>query len=131
MSGSNQECPRALSTILSELFAVRGYGRLHTLGALEEAWNRAVGEPDCQQTHVCELRNGVLNVTVAHSALLEELRAFRKVELLNALRSTAIAVTIRDIKFRIGPVANQSNQAANLLVQHAQPPSLRGKQGQR
>ena len=131
MSRSNQEGPRALSTILSELFAVRGYGRVHTLGTLEEVWNRAVGEPDCWQTHVCELRHGVLNVTVAHSTLLEELRAFRKFELLNALRSSAIAVTIRDLKFRVGPVANQSNHAPNLLAHHAQPPSVRGKQGQR
>ena len=42
---------------------------------LKDAWNAAVGEPQCHQTRVGEVRRGVLNVTVAHSTLLEELAA--------------------------------------------------------
>jgi Dna[CI] antecedent, DciA len=96
--------PRALSEILGELFTVRGYGRLQVRQELEDAWNAAVGEPYCSHTRLGEVRHGVLNVTVAHSTLLEELAAFRKPALLAALRSTAPATTIHDIRFRIGVV---------------------------
>jgi predicted nucleic acid-binding Zn ribbon protein len=99
--------PRTLSEILGELFAVRGYGRLHARHELEAAWNTAVGEPYCRQTRLGEVRRGVLSVTVAHSALLEELAAFRKPALLAALRSSVPATTIRDIRFRIGVIPPQ------------------------
>jgi Dna[CI] antecedent, DciA len=96
--------PRPLSDILGELFTVRGYARLHARQELENAWNKAVGEPYCRQTQLGEVRRGVLNVTVVHSTLLEELSAFRKSSLLKALRSDAPATTIHDIRFRVGPV---------------------------
>src|SRR6516165_139461 len=97
--------PRTLSEILGELFAVRGYGRLHARHELEAAWNTAVGEPYCRQTRLGEVRRGVLNVTVAHSTLLEELAAFRKPALVAALRPGAPATTIHDIQFRVGVIA--------------------------
>ena len=88
MASPKRRGPKPLSDILGELFAARGYGRLRGLEELEEAWNAAVGEPGCRQTRVGEVRRGVLNVTVAHSTLLEELAAFRKPQLLAALRRT-------------------------------------------
>ena len=78
-----------MSEILGELFTVRGYGRFRARQELEEAWNAAVGEPLCRQTQLGEVRRGVLNVTVSHPALLEELSAFQKPSLLAALRSGA------------------------------------------
>jgi predicted nucleic acid-binding Zn ribbon protein len=104
MSNPSRHGPRALSDILGELFTVRGYGRLRARQELEDAWNTAVGEPSCRQTRLGEVRRGVLDVTVAHSTLLEELSAFRKPALLDALRSGAPATTIRDIRFRVGTV---------------------------
>jgi predicted nucleic acid-binding Zn ribbon protein len=105
MSIPSRRGPRPLSEILGELFTVRGYGRLRARQELEDAWNAAVGEPSCRQTRLGEVRRGVLNVTVAHSTLLEELAAFRKSALLEALRSGAPATTIHDIRFRVGEVA--------------------------
>jgi predicted nucleic acid-binding Zn ribbon protein len=104
MSNPTRRGPRPLSDILGELFTVRGYGRLHARQELEDAWNRAVGDPGCHQTRLGEVRRGVLNVTVAHSTLLEELSAFRKSILLKALRSDAPATVIHDIRFKVGPV---------------------------
>src|SRR5271169_5570569 len=104
MSNPNHREPRRLSDILGELFTVRGYGRLRARQELEDAWNAAVGEPCCHQTRLGEVRRGVLNVTVAHSTLLQELAAFRKPALLGALRSGAPATTIHDIRFRVGAV---------------------------
>ena len=102
----NRRGPRALSDILGELFTARGYGRFLAQRELEEAWNAAVGEPLCRQTRLGEVRRGVLNVTVSHPALLEELAAFRKPELLAALRSGAPATTIHDIRFRVGAIGS-------------------------
>jgi Dna[CI] antecedent, DciA len=104
MSNASGRGPRPLSEILGDLFTVRGYGRLLARQELEDAWNAAVGEPWCRQTRLGEVRRGVLNVTVAHSTLLEELVAFRKPALLEALRAGAPATTIHDIRFRVGPV---------------------------
>jgi predicted nucleic acid-binding Zn ribbon protein len=105
MSIPNRRGPRQLSEILGELFTVRGYGRLLARQELEEAWNAAVGEPYCRQTRLGDVRHGVLNVTVAHSTLLEELAAFRKPRLLAALGTNAPATPIHDIRFRVGEVA--------------------------
>jgi len=104
MSNVSHRGPRPLSEILGDLFTVRGYGRLLARQELEDAWNRAVGEPCCRQTRLGEVRRGVLNVTVAHSTLLEELAAFRKLALLEAMRIGAPGTPIRDIRFRVGPL---------------------------
>jgi hypothetical protein len=104
MSIPNRRGPRALSEILGELFTVRGYGRLWARHELEAAWTAAVGEPLCRQTQLGEVRRGVLNVTVAHPALLEELAAFRKPALLEALRLGVPSTAIHDIRFRVGVV---------------------------
>lgn len=93
-----------MGDILGELFAARGFGRLRAQGELEDAWNAAVGEPGCRQTRLGEVRRGVLNVTVAHPVLLEELAAFEKPRLLAALRQNAPGTVVHDIRFRVGPV---------------------------
>jgi hypothetical protein len=100
----NRRGPKQVADILGELFATRGFSRLRALKELEEAWNAAVGEPACHQTQLGEVRRGILNVTVAHSTLLEELAAFRKPLLLAALRRDAPGTLIHDIRFRVGPI---------------------------
>jgi len=104
MASANRRGPKPLSEILGELFATRGFGRLRALKELEDAWNAAVGEPGCRQTKVGEVRRGVLQVTVAHPTLLEELAAFQKPALLAALRQNAPGTLIHDIRFRVGPI---------------------------
>jgi hypothetical protein len=95
---------RSLSDILSELITARGCTQAWSHQVLEYTWNKAIGEPYCYQTQVGEIRRGVLNVTVAHSSLLEELAAFRKSALLKFLQSSAIGIAIQDIQFRVGSV---------------------------
>jgi Dna[CI] antecedent, DciA len=120
MSIPNRRGPRALSEILGELFTVRGYGRFWVRQELEDAWNAAVGEPGCRQTQLGEVRRGVLNVTVSHPALLEELVAFRKPALLAALRSGAPGTAIHDIRFRVGTVGSDEDGGAG---ESAEPPA--------
>jgi hypothetical protein len=104
MSIPSRRGPKALSEILGELFTARGYGQFRARAELETAWADAVGEAACRQTELGEVRRGVLNVTVGHPALLEELSAFGKPRILAALRAGAPATTIHDIRFRVGAV---------------------------
>lgn len=104
MTEGEHSGPSPLSDILTELFTSRGYGRLQAANELEEAWNVAVGEPKSRQTRVGSLKRGVLNVTVAHPILLEELAGFHKSTLLAALRRALPDAAIHDIRFRVGPV---------------------------
>jgi len=104
MASADRRGPKPLSEILGELFATRGFGRLRAQQELEDAWNAAVGEPGCHQTRLGEVRRGVLNVTVAHPTLLEELAAFQKPMLLAALRRDAPGTVIHDIRLRVGPI---------------------------
>jgi hypothetical protein len=120
MSNLKRYGPRALSEILGELFAARGYGRLRVAGELEQAWDRAVGEPHCHQTRIGEIRHGVLNVTVAHPALLEELAAFRKADLLEVLQTKIPSAMIRDIRFHVGPLDDKNSKTASTLVHDRQ-----------
>jgi hypothetical protein len=106
MSSPRRRGPRPLSDILGDLFTAKGYARLHASSELEEAWNTAVGEPGCRQTRVGTVRRGVLNVTVAHCTLLEELSAFQKPALLAALRQNMPGTVIHDIRFRVGPIGS-------------------------
>ncbi|MDE2506044.1 MAG: DUF721 domain-containing protein [Planctomycetota bacterium] len=113
--------PKAVGEILGEMFAARGFARLRGLKELEEAWNAAVGEPACRFTRVGEVRRGMLNVTVAHSTLLEELAAFRKPALLAALRRDAPSTKIDDIRFRVGPVENTPAKPASTESKRTSP----------
>jgi predicted nucleic acid-binding Zn ribbon protein len=125
MSSAKRRGPKPLSDILGELFAARGFGRLRALKELEDAWNAAVGEPGCRQTRVGDVRRGVLNVTVAHPTLLEELAAFQKPALLAALRRDAPGTLIHDIRFRVGPIDPPRPAPAS----NAEPAAPKGRPG--
>lgn len=105
MTTPNHRGPKALSDVLGELFTVRGFARVRARQELEEAWANAVGEAFSRQTRLGEARGGILNVTVAGSALLAELAGFQKPALLAALRAGAPGTPIQDIRFRVGVVA--------------------------
>lgn len=93
--------PHALSDVLSELFARRGYGRPLGDRQLREAWNGVVGELLAAKTRVRSLRNGVLEIGVASSALLSQLKSFQSIEFLEQLQTRHPAFKIRDLKFKL------------------------------
>jgi len=107
---------RSLTDVLGELITVRGYGRIWFRQTLENAWNKAIGEPYCYQTQVGEVRRGVLNVIVAHSSVLEDLVAFRKGSLLASLQSSALGIGIHDIQFRVASIPFDTRDAKELLL---------------
>ena len=96
--------PRALGDLLGELMIARGLTQARSATEVELAWAKVVGEREAGQTQVSGLRQGILTISVAHSALLEELAAFRKRELLEAMRKILPNKVLRDIRFRIGAI---------------------------
>ncbi len=95
--------PKPIGEVLAELVARRGLGRSRDAEAWEAAWCEAVGEMAARYTQVGKLRRGKLEVTVANSLLVQEL-TFRKKTLLHAMRERFPDVTIREIRFRVGPI---------------------------
>ena len=97
---SRKEPPR-VGDVLSQLFALRGYGRVRGDRQLHDVWREIAGETIAKQTRVSGVKNGVLQVGVASSALLSELAAFHKASLLERLQSEQPLLKVRDIKFKL------------------------------
>lgn len=95
--------PRPISEVLSELMARRGYARVNSTTAWRDAWLAAAGEALGQQSRIGGFRRGVLEVIVANSLLVQEL-SFRKSNLLKSLRQALPDETVRDMRFRVGPL---------------------------
>lgn len=93
--------PQPLGDVLSHLFALRGYGRVRGDRQLHEIWREAAGEVIARQTRVSGVRNGVLQVGVASSALLSELAAFHKYSILQRLQAEHPQLKLADIKFKL------------------------------
>jgi len=95
--------PQPISSILGELMVRRGFAGVRRAEGLESAWRRAVGDAIALQTRVGSVRRGKLEVTVAHSTLVQELM-FRKVTVLAALRESLPDEAIQDLRLRVGPI---------------------------
>lgn len=97
----NRKEPQALGDVLSQLFALRGYGRVRGNRQLHEIWREVAGETIAGRTRVQEVKNGVLQVGVGNAGLLSELAAFHKFSLLERLQAEHPQLKIRDIKFKL------------------------------
>jgi hypothetical protein len=92
--------PQDIGTILSRLFAMRGYGRVQGDRQLQEAWLAVAGPELSQGTRAMAIKNGVLQVGVSNSALLAQLVGFHRVDLLEKLKTGYPHLKLKDIKFK-------------------------------
>jgi predicted nucleic acid-binding Zn ribbon protein len=95
--------PKAMSDVLAELMARRGFARIQGAANYEAAWREAAGELAAKYTRVGNLRRGKLEVLVANSTLVQEL-TFQKIQLLETLEKLLPGEGIKDLRFRVGPV---------------------------
>lgn len=93
--------PQKLSDVLTKLIAMRGYARREADAQLQTLWSAAAGEPWSGQTRAVAIKRGVLQVDVAHSALLSELTAFHRGTLLKKLQELSPHLDVRDLKFKL------------------------------
>jgi predicted nucleic acid-binding Zn ribbon protein len=95
--------PESIGNILAELMARRGFARVQSAAACEDAWRQAAGDLAARYTRVGSVRRGKLEVTVANSTLVQEL-SFQKAALLRKLSRLLPDERIRDLRFRVGPI---------------------------
>jgi predicted nucleic acid-binding Zn ribbon protein len=95
--------PQPIADVLAQLLARRGYARQSAAASCEAAWQEAVGQALARVTRPGNIRRGVLEVLVANSTLLQEL-AFQKTQLLDRLHQLLPDGSIRDLRFRVGPI---------------------------
>jgi len=93
--------PQKLSNILADLMARRGFGRVQSTEAYEEAWRQAGGPLAAQYTRVGALKRGTLEIVVANSVLMQEL-TFQKDALLAHLLQLLPDQGIKGLRFRVG-----------------------------
>ncbi|MCX5655021.1 MAG: DUF721 domain-containing protein [Planctomycetota bacterium] len=82
-----------------------GFTRVSDRDKIWDVWQRLLG-PEAAHTSIERLANrgpsaGVLTIVVDSSALLSELRNFRKEELLETLRREVKTYFVQDLKFRL------------------------------
>lgn len=103
MATASRRGTQAIGHVLGELFARRGLARLRGHSEVEDVWRRTIGQPGAKYTRVGSLRNGVLEVLVANSVLLQELVGFQRQSLLDKLKDSLGTQMIRNIRFRLDP----------------------------
>lgn len=93
---------RQVASAVSRIISLRGLGQRQAGGELQDAWREAAGTEWRERTKPGALRRGSLEVFCPDSMTLQE-AAFRKTELLAALRARLPQAAIRDLKFRVDP----------------------------
>ncbi len=95
--------PKPIAAVLAQLLARRGYARELAADQFAAAWRAAAGEQFASVTRPGLVKRGVLEVTVAHSALVQEL-GYRKAELVARLVELLPEQKLRDLRYRVGPI---------------------------
>lgn len=93
--------PQHVGKVISELIALKGLARVHSIEQLQQAWKSVAGDDIGRQSRVIELNRGVLQVGVSNSAVLNELAGFHKLSMLEQLQQQFPHLKIRDLKFRL------------------------------
>lgn len=95
--------PCAIGEVLSEVMARRGYARVQSAAAYDDAWREAAGPLAANYSRPGTLRRGTLEVIVANSTLMQEL-GFQKHALLKSLAGLLPDENIENIRFRVGDI---------------------------
>ncbi len=102
-----QRGPQRIADTLSGLMARRGYAQEHSSTQRDAAWQQAVGDALAKHSRPANVQRGLLEITVRNSAVMQEL-TFRKKQLLKRLVKDLPDLKIRDLRFRIGVLEEQS-----------------------
>jgi len=92
--------PRAIGGLVSRLLARTGYDQTAAIDALSAAWEQVAPPAFRGASQAGQVRRGVLDVLVSHSALVQEM-GFHKRELLARLAAIVPAEGITDIRCRV------------------------------
>ena len=97
--------PKKPGDIIGQMMARQGYAQNQSNDELNEAWEIAVGPRLTGKTKAGRISRGILEVHVASSAAMNQL-SFQKRQLLSAIQQQLPQNKIKDIRFKLGNIAN-------------------------
>ncbi len=94
---------RTLREALAGYLESSGLDRVAVTDQIGRAWVEVLGPEIAKHTRLARtLRKNVLDVVVDSPAVLQELKGFRKAEILEGLRARVKRQYIEDIRFKLG-----------------------------
>jgi hypothetical protein len=94
-----------MGAVIAQLVARRGYLQQQTANDLTKAWEAEVAKLGAEgKTRAGRISRGILEVFVLNSALLQML-TFHKQSLTKAMKTAAGGSAIKDVRFKVGPIA--------------------------
>lgn len=90
--------PHSIANVMSEWMALKGHLRPGSQNELERAWRRVAAEWG-EQTRPVKVTRGVLQVHVAHVALLSQLKAFHAEPIAQRLKEEFPQLKVKSVKF--------------------------------
>lgn len=94
---------KKMGDVVGQLLVKRGYGNVQQAQSLQQLWQGVAGDQYAASTRAAQLKRGVLEVTVANSAVMQEL-TFVQAKLVKALAQAAAEQKIQKIRFKVGSV---------------------------
>lgn len=95
--------PQSLGKVLATVMIKNRYASSSSNAALAEVWEKIVGQAHAARTLPTAVRRGKLEVTVAHSAIAQEL-SFDSRRIVAALQKHLPEARITDVKYRVGTI---------------------------
>ncbi|MGI9455294.1 MAG: DUF721 domain-containing protein [Aeoliella sp.] len=103
--------PQTIGKVIGQLVMSKGYACGKTDAQFDSAWAEVVTPEIAAKSKPTGVRRGKLEVTVAHSALMQEL-SFDQRRIATALRTALPEAKITGVKFSVGKIErnNSSHQ---------------------
>ena len=94
---------KPIKQIIADLMVRRGLGRVLATEQLNETWREIVGDPFAAQSQPGQLRGGILEIVVAHTAYKQEMQ-YMEEQILAQLHEQAADMKIRGLRYRVGQI---------------------------
>lgn len=95
--------PQPIGKVLGQVLINNRYASTEANTALADAWTAVVGQAIAKRSQPTGVRRGNFEVTVAHSAIAQEL-SFDQPRLVRGLQEKLPEVKITNVRFRIGTI---------------------------
>ena len=93
--------PKRITDLIGQVMVRKGYGKFESSQSLQESWKTAVGPVLAPLTRVGKVKRGVLEVIVANSVLMQELK-FMQQQIIKRLAELEPEQKIRSLRFSAG-----------------------------
>lgn len=98
--------PQAIGKVLAQVVINQRYACTEANAALEAAWTGAVGQALAARCQPTGIHRGKFEVTVAHSAIAQEL-SFDTARILQRLRQELPEANLTGVRYRVGVVEDR------------------------